>query len=60
MPKEHAEVIKVDDEAEEEENLVEAMVRLFATTADVQGTTCDNVIILHTHNVNIVENFTIL
>ena len=59
MVKECTGVSKVEDEGEEED-LVEVVVRLSATTVNIQGTMHKSAKILHTHHVNIADSLTIL
>jgi len=52
--------IKCADKAEEAEDLVEVVVKLFAIIVGHQGTTCGSVRIRHACNVNIVLSLTTL
>ncbi len=49
--------IKVKDEAEEEEDLVEIVVKLSATTLDNWGTTNERARTLHTNHINTSEPY---
>lgn len=57
---EYMEVIRDVDRAEEDEGLVEIMVRSSTTTVDSQGTMRGSVRIRHACHVNTSANFTIL
>jgi len=52
--------IRDNDKVEEEEDLVEAGVRLSGTTAEHQGTAHRSVKIRHTHHVNTTASLTTL
>ena len=54
------EVIKEEDEATEEEGLVEVVDRLFAITMECQGTTRGSVRIKHSCHVNTAATLTTL
>ena len=53
---ERAEDIRDEDEAEEEEDLIEVEDRLCVTTVEHQGTTHKSVRIRHSHHVSIVAS----
>jgi len=54
------EVIKEEDKAEEEEDLVEVEDRLFSITMEHQGTMRGSVRIRHAYHINTAANLTTL